>query len=135
MCARMIAFALTLLLGSAVISKAETEFDEFQRVSDRIIWLLARMNDNLVPNQPRPLVPDSIPEWKTSGTDQELCGDIREAEVMIRRKKELLARKVLAHKDAWVAEFSSAVAMMQETQLSMLRNLYPERSDKCKAKA
>ena len=135
MCARMIAFALTLLLGSVVMSKAETEFEEFQRVSDRIIWLLARMNDNLVPNQPRPLVPDSIPEWKTSGTDQELCTDIREAEVMIRRKKELLARKVLAHKDAWAAEFSSAVAMMQETQLSMLRNLYPERSDKCKAKA
>ena len=132
MCARMVALIL-LLFGSVTMARAETEFEEFQRVSDRIVWLLLRMNDNLIPN--RPIVPESIPEWKTSGTDQELCADIREAETMIRRKKELLARKVLAHKDAWVAEFSSAVAMMQETQLSMLRNLYPERSDKCKAKA
>jgi len=129
--ARMTILVLAVLFGSSV-ARAEAEFEEFKRISSEILWRSARIADNLAPHG-TPIVPASVPERKTNGTDAELCADLHVVEVILRRKQELLAKKVLSHKEQWVAEFAEMVTAMQEINISMLRSVNPKRVAQCGA--
>lgn len=117
-----------VVLGSLIPAQAETELEEFRRIAGEIGALVLRMNHNLVPNSELPV---GGPRWKSTGTDKELCEDVRRAEAIIRRKKVLLQKKVLAHEEMWVAALAGAQVELEQGTLAIFRGLLPERFTRC----
>ena len=118
----------SVLFGCMTPALAETEFEEFRRIAGEISSLILRMNHNLVSDSK---LPDDGLEWKTTGSDAELCADMRRSEIIIHRKRELLAKNVLAHKEEWVVGLANAQIGLEAGTLTMFRGAFRKRFTRC----